>query len=232
MVREVFITVYLSVFKLIFNFFNLFPLKEKVTFVVSFGDNSQYVYEEIREQKAPVEVVVLYKGSSDRYFRSKQGIKLIPLNLLNMFKSIYHLATSKYIFIDNYFGFLAVTDFKQEVECIQLWHASGAIKKFGLEDLSIKKRSNRAKKRFLQVYKKFHKVVVGSDVMAKTFIKAFDLSNDNILRTGIPRTDFFYNEVLHKNILDNLNKEVPEIKNKKRFFMLPPIETINWINLK
>ncbi|MBT2757221.1 CDP-glycerol glycerophosphotransferase family protein [Mesobacillus foraminis] len=224
MMREILITLYLTVFKVLFNIFKMFPLKNKVTFTVSFGDNSKYVYDEIRRKDIDVEVAVLYKGAAGSHFQECRDIDLIPFesgNLASFLKSIYHLATSKYIIIDNYFGFLAVTDFKEGTECIQLWHASGALKKFGLEDQSVKYRSKRAQERFLRVYDKFDKVIVGSDMMANIFMNAFNLPQERILRTGIPRTDFFYDESTQNQIIDTLIKENPVLKYKKKVLYAP-----------
>lgn len=222
--RELIITMYLLMIKGIFNLFKLFPLKNKVVFLVSFGDNSKYIFEEMTNQGIEVETVVLYKGSSKNYFLDNENIKLVPFESYNLFHfllSIYHLATSKYIFVDNYFGILSATNFKDEVEVIQLWHASGAIKKFGLQDQSVDFRSERAKQRFQRVYNNFHKVVVGSDVMANIFKKAFNISNDRIVRTGIPRTDFFFNHELHHDIILKLVQENPDLKYKKKILYAP-----------
>ncbi|WP_053360604.1 CDP-glycerol glycerophosphotransferase family protein [Bacillus sp. FJAT-27251] len=225
MIRELFITIYLTVFKLLFNLFKLLPLQHKVTFVVSFGDNSKYVYEEMRRQQTSFDIVFLCKGqSSQDLFQQYENIKLLSFesnNLLENIISIYHLATSQYIIVDNYYGFLSVTDFKENVECIQLWHAAGAIKKFGLEDQSNGSRSERAQNRFLKVYEKFDKVVVGSDAMAGIFMKAFNLPPENILRTGIPRTDFFFDSQQHQAIISKLESENKALKNKKTILYAP-----------
>ncbi|MEK5066199.1 CDP-glycerol glycerophosphotransferase family protein [Cytobacillus sp. FSL R5-0596] len=224
MVREIAITIYLILFKLIFNIFKIFSLKDKVVFVVTFGDNSKYVYDEIRKRNTGTETVVLFKGTSHLHFRSYQDLTLIPfetINIISQVKSIYHLATSKYIFVDNYFGFLAETKFKPEVECIQLWHASGAIKKFGLQDESIKARSPKAKQRFLKVYEKFDRVVVGSDVMANIFKEAFNLSNEKIVRTGIPRTDFFFDKKRQNEVISAFYSKYPNMKAKKKILYAP-----------
>ncbi|MCJ8007973.1 CDP-glycerol glycerophosphotransferase family protein [Lederbergia wuyishanensis] len=225
MVKDIIISLYLLLFKIFFNLFKLFPLKNKLTFVISFGDNSKYVYDEIQRQKIPVEIVVLYKGSANKYFKEeKKDITIIPfesVNIIFILKSIFHLATSKHILIDNYFGFLAATNFKSSVKCIQLWHASGALKKFGLEDMSVQKRSTIAQKRFLNVYSKFQKVIVGSDIMADIFIKSFNLTNENILKTGIPRSDFFYNVTLQQEIIKRLYKENDLLRYKKKILYAP-----------
>ncbi|MDR6998826.1 CDP-glycerol glycerophosphotransferase family protein [Neobacillus niacini] len=224
MVRELAISLYLFVFKCVFSVFNLIPLKDKTTFVISFGDNSRYVFEEMRRQTIQNEVVFLCKGKSIALFKDYDDFTCVPFetyHLLNWFKSIYHLATSKHIFVDNYFGFLAAVIFKEEVTCVQLWHASGAIKKFGLEDGSVKNRSERAKQRFLQVYQQFDKVVVGSDVMAATFMKSFNLKKETILTTGVPRTDFFFNEKEKQKAIQKLTRTHRVLKDKKVILYAP-----------
>ncbi|MED1468610.1 CDP-glycerol glycerophosphotransferase family protein [Bacillus salipaludis] len=224
MVRELAISLYLFVFKCVFSIFNLLPLKDKTTFVISFGDNSQYVFEEMRRQNVQDEVVFLCKGKSIALFEEYNDVTCVPFetyNLMNWLKSIYHLATSQHIFIDNYFGFLASVNFKEEVTCVQLWHASGAIKKFGLEDGAVKNRSERAKQRFLQVYQQFDKVVVGSDVMASTFMKSFNLKKENILTTGVPRTDFFFNEKEKQKVIQKLTRTHSVLKDRKVILYAP-----------
>ncbi len=126
MFKELIIQLYLLIFKVVFNMFNLFPLKNKVAFVVSFGDNAQYVYEEMRRKQVAFDVVFLCKGSSYKRFQQYEDAAITLIenkNPIDFIQSVYHLATSRYVLVDNYYGFLASTDFKSEVECIQLWHA-------------------------------------------------------------------------------------------------------------
>lgn len=224
MVRELAICFYLFIFKCFFSIFSLVPLRNKTSFVISFGDNSQYVYEEIRRKNIPTEVVFLCEKKTVLKFTKYKEATAILFDVrhpLNWVKAVYHLATSRHIFIDNYFGFLAAVSFKKEVQCIQLWHASGAMKKFGLEDESIKSRTEKAKQRFLKVYSKFDQVVVGSDVMAEIFIRSFHLKREKILPTGIPRTDFFYNEEEKKKSIQTLIHSHPTLQNKKIILYTP-----------
>ncbi len=64
------------------------------------------------------------------------------LSIVNMIEAVYHLTTSKHVIIDNYFGFLSAVKFRKGTECIQLWHAAGAIKRFGLLATVLKKEIN------------------------------------------------------------------------------------------
>ncbi|MDM5340101.1 CDP-glycerol glycerophosphotransferase family protein [Fictibacillus enclensis] len=225
MVKEIAIWLYLFYFKLQFGFFKLFPLrKDKVTFVVSFGDNSVFLYEEVKKMQPDSSIVFLAKKNAiPKLNPYKSDAKLITFDnsIISIARSAYHLATAKVVLVDNYFGFLSAIKFKNEAECIQLWHAAGAIKTFGLKDESITYRSRQARKRFLNVYKNFHKVVVGSDTMANIFKEAFQLSSSNFLRTGVPRTDLFFDEKQIRGIKEKLYRENNALKGKKVILYAP-----------
>jgi teichoic acid glycerol-phosphate primase len=224
MFREIAISCYLLIFRILFSTFKLIPQKEKTVFVASFGDNAFYVANELIKFNKNI-VILKTRSCKISFEKLKQpNISIITFtaaNPLNFVRSIYHLATSKVIFFDNYFGFLSVTKFKENVICVQLWHAAGAIKQFGLMDPSIKIRGKRAIKRFLSVYKSFQYVVVGSEKMVNIFCKSFNLNNHNMLRTGIPRTDFFYQKDKHQEIIGDLRIKYPFIKNKKVILYAP-----------
>src|SRR5690625_2841665 len=140
MLRELAISLYLLVFKILFNLFKLFPLKKKTTFVVSFGGNTLFTMKELEKQTED-SVVILKTSTCPIYFARTPRRRIINFETKNMFHwllSVHHLATSHNVIVDNYYGFLSVTNFKPGTQCIQLWHAAGAIKQFGLKDLSIK----------------------------------------------------------------------------------------------
>src|SRR5699024_8982588 len=125
------------------------------------------------------------------------------------------------VFVDNYYHFLAVTDFHPHVECVQLWHAAGAIKQFGLKDHKVNKESAYARKRFRRVYDRFSHVVVGSEKMADVFQESFGLSNEQMLKTGVPRTDFFYDNDEINYVKHLMYMEFPIFKQKKVILYAP-----------
>lgn len=223
MAREIVISIYLFLFRVIFNIFKLFPQKEKTTFIASFGDNTYYVTKELLESYQG-QVVILKTPQCHTDFSSFTTIKTLgfqSMNLVDLLRSIYHLATSKVVFVDNYFGCLSVMNFKPTVVCVQLWHAAGAIKKFGLMDPSVAQRSDRSKKRFEKVYQRFDYVVVGSEKMANIFKASFNISNERILRTGVPRTDIFYDKTVTEDLINRLTTRYPVVKNKKVILYAP-----------
>ncbi|MFD1363702.1 CDP-glycerol glycerophosphotransferase family protein [Lentibacillus salinarum] len=222
MARELAVNLYLSFFRVIFTIFKRFPQKKKTTFVASFGENILCTVKEL-EKQTDDQVVILKTSHCTKDFNASGRIVLDfeISHVINWLWSIYHLATAHNIIVDNYYGFLAATDFKPNVQCIQLWHAAGAIKKFGLEDPSIKNRSTSANQRFQKVYDRFDSVIVGSDKMASIFKQSFNLTDDNILRTGIPRTDFFFDEQAKQEAKNALMTEYPIIHDKKVMLYAP-----------
>lgn len=192
--KEWLIGLFLFFNRCIFSIFNLFPLKKKIVFLCDFGDNTRYVVDELVTRDFQ-DIVVLRTGKCKESFR-QSGVKTVLsfklTNILDYIRGLYHLATAESILIDNYFAILSVTKFRPNVECIQLWHAAGAVKKFGLQDPSVVFRSPASIQRFKRVYSRMDKVVVGSDQMVPIFKAAFGMKDHQFLRLGIPRTDFFY----------------------------------------
>ena len=224
MAKEFAIGIYLFCFKVLFSIFKLFPLYDKTTFVTSFGDNCQYIADEMDKQDISVKKVFLMKSSSSIQVKDDGETIVLPFeskNIIAMIRSIYHLATSKWIIIDNYFGFLSAISFKKQVTCVQVWHAAGAVKQFGAKDPSIKNRSAGARKRFFEVYDKFDYVTAGSERMAEIYQESFQLPASHILRTGIPRTDFFFNDESKRTARNALLAKYPELEHKKIMLYAP-----------
>ena len=223
MAREFFISSYLFVVKLLFTIFSRHKLQNKTVLIASFGDNINFVRKACLDKTDDSLIILTTSAARLKFTPSDRETDLMfeLYHPVQFIKSIYHIATAKTIFVDNYFGFLAVTTFKPEVRVIQLWHAAGAIKQFGLLDPTIKKRSKRAHNRFKAVYRRFTDVVVGSEKMVKIFKSTFDLSERQILRTGIPRTDFFFAETKKKLAKNKIYQLYPSLKEKKVILYAP-----------
>lgn len=222
MAREVAISIYLVFFRLLFSIFKLFPQKEKTVCVASFGDNIHYSTRSLRSLSGQ-EIIYLKDRSCSYPFDSSIGT-IIPFTILRpiaYIRSIYHLATATTILADNYVGFFAATRFKQDTLCIQLWHAVGSLKQFGLMDPSNGNRSNRAMKRFKRVYNTFDYTIIGSEKMGTIFKENFGVSNDRLRRTGIPRTDLFYNNLAMDQIRESMYERFPHIQDKKVILYTP-----------
>ncbi|WP_342388752.1 CDP-glycerol glycerophosphotransferase family protein [Salinicoccus bachuensis] len=224
MIREFAITVYLAVVRIIFTLCRIFPVRNKTVMLASFGDNIQEVIHEVNRRKDS-RVIVLKEPTCRRELfigvENEDLIRFSPVHLPAFIRGIYHLATAKVVFVDNYHLILAACNFRRRTTCVQLWHANGAVKLFGLRDKTIHGRPKSAHRRFRRVYGRFHKVVVSSDGMAEIFKQAFDLDESNMLRTGVPRTDFFHSEERLGKAGEEVLAALPQIRERTVILYAP-----------
>lgn len=203
-------------------FASLLPLKKKVVIIATFEENANFLLREFKNQESLGNVILLHEYTKrDCQDNSPTCIHFSNKKPLDLIKAIYYIGTSKTIILDNYFAFLSVIKVRKGVEFIQIWHAAGAIKHFGLLDKSVVTRSQNAKNRFIRVYEKFDKVVVGSEKMVEVFKEAFQINEGKFLRTGVPRTDIFYNHEIKELTTSKLYEEYPQLQGKKVILYSP-----------
>lgn len=226
MVRELFIYMYLMLFSFLFKVAKLFPLQKKIVFCVSFVENNYFIYNELKKNSQTYPCIFLTDHKTTSFFKDKVTIgdtvlPFSPRHFGSFLKGIYHLATSRVVVLDNYFGFLSAIQFKNEVRKLQIWHANGAIKTFGWKDYSVKHRSNRAKKRFSRVYNQFDYILSGSKKMSAIYQQAFSVSEKRMLEIGIPRTDIFFDQHYIKKVKDTFYTKYPTFREKKIILYAP-----------
>lgn len=225
MIKEQVIPIYLFLTSLIFRIFSIKKLENKSVFLSSFGNNAFFVAKKLT-QSSNHKIVFLNKSSCKIDFhqlptRSAKVYLFETWNLTDHLISLYHLATAKYIYIDNYVGILAALPLKKEVKVIQLWHAAGAIKRFGWSEPGTIKRSLKAQRRFQQVYNSFQYIPVGCFQMAHIFSEAFHLEPNRFLYTGVPQTDFYFDKEALTDSVRKVKEAFPEIAEKKVVLYAP-----------
>ncbi|WP_245890160.1 CDP-glycerol glycerophosphotransferase family protein [Rummeliibacillus pycnus] len=198
-------------------------MKKKIVLLCDFGDNARFVVNELATRDFK-DIVILRTDKCKERFNRSGARTVLSFNLTKFpdyIQGLYHLATAETILIDNYFAILSVMNFRPNVECIQLWHAAGAVKKFGLQDPSVLFRSPAAVRRFKRVYSRMNKVIVGSDEMVPIFKAAFGMKDHQVLRLGIPRTDFFYTPSAVESARNEILTKYPLLNGKKVILYAP-----------
>lgn len=218
--KEVAIYIYMLAVKITGCLARIFPVKQKVVLLVSFPENSTAIIKQMNEMKVTPKTVVFYDPRVDVTGFNFDFIQLKPKKIKHFISLMFHLNTAKVVITDNYFVELAGLKERKNVTCIQIWHANGALKKFGWEDKAAQKRSARDKKRFQEVYRCFSKVLVGSDEMAAIFQRSFLLEDSHMLKLGIPRTDNFFNQQQLKENAERTNTKL-HFSNKKKLLYAP-----------
>lgn len=198
-----------------------FVLKKhnKIIYLLSFPGTSSFIIEKLYE-KYEEKLVICYtknaKVLANEY--AEYGCKIYSLDSIYelIVYIIPYLKGSKLILCDNYFAQLGGISFAETTKIVQLWHANGAIKKFGLEANYTKNTNEADKRRYQRVYSKFTHYIVSSKHMAQIFADSYCVS-PVILPFGYPLTDIYFNKEKSKILLKKR-----EIFKEKKILLYAP----------
>jgi CDP-glycerol glycerophosphotransferase (TagB/SpsB family) len=177
---------------LLVSFFRIFPVKpDKVIFWsknLKFKGNTKALFLYwCRQQKCEaIWLMDRKKFDSEDSPPDCKNIKIVFLNSLSVF---YHLATAKFWIREIEVASPGIQPSRETI-VIQLWHAAGAFKKFGLD---IKGRSPDLKRYRLKDAKRWDMLLCSSTKVAPIYQKAFALDQEKIFVSGLPRNDFLFN---------------------------------------
>ena len=176
------------------------PVQNKV-FFISIRSNRL-----VENNKAVYEV---YKGKKSVFTH------MAPHNWIQKLKIYWNLASSKIIVTDDYLSYLRTFELKPEQKVIQLWHACGAFKKFGLDYVSAD--ITREKK----THRQYDAVVVSSESIREVYANAFGIDVSKVLALGTPRTDNLMNSEYVSREKERFYDSYPQFKNKKIILYTP-----------
>lgn len=191
--------------QLIFKVFFLFQIdSKKIVFGENDGmgmtGNSYEIYKKLLKKKYKF----IFLGMNNKKIKIKDSlVKKYSIFSLN---GLYHLATSKYWFSDSSF-FSFIKPRKGQIN-IQLWHAAGAFKKFGL--------SIEPNKRYY-----IDLLTISSNNIIDIYQEAFGIEKQKIKNLGIPRADIFFREEEKQKVKEEFYKKYPKLKNKKIILYAP-----------
>lgn len=201
------------------------PVRKRLVYLMSFPKNENGLLKKIIEDEKDLEIILFYekKCLEEAEKLKKLGVTIFEIKPSFSFikQVIPILMQSKVILCDNYFPMLAGFLSHKETTIIQLWHANGAIKCFGLEDPTTMSRSAIDRIRFKQVYKHFDEYIVGSEMMGNVFCRSYEAKKKNIITIGYPKTDIYFQQEKISIIQEKFFLEYPELRNKKIILYAP-----------
>ena len=127
------------------------------------------------------------------------------------------LTTAKYIVLDDFYGLISVMRVRKGQELVQLWHGSGAFKKFGFSRVGTGDNISNVHKG----YRKYTKASVTAEPIRKCFAEAFDISIDKVKAVGSPRTDMFFDEDAKNEARARVYAAYPQLEDKKVVLIAP-----------
>lgn len=169
----------------------------RVIYLMSFDNNLKFILAVAKTLTDPADMVVYYRPAVEAAATrlAAYGITVISYqdNVSFVLHGIPQMMRAKLMFCDNYYAFLGGLKHPRNCRIVQLWHANGAIKRFGFGDPKTALRSKTDQHRFQRVYNQFDDFVVASEAMGHVFEESYRVPASRIQLLGYPRSDrFFY----------------------------------------
>lgn len=142
--------------------------------------------------------------------------KMLPHSLKDRCKVKYYMLTSKVIVTDDYLKYLREVRLREGQKVFQLWHASGAFKRFGLDAPSRLTRIEEYK-----THSQYSTVCVSSEYVRQFYAHAFGIDIDCVKALGSPRTDSIVDKKRLEQDRTNIVMRHPLLKDKKVYVYFP-----------
>ena len=148
--------------------------------------------------------------------------KMLPHSRLDMLRACYGLLTSRVIVTDDYVKYFRTVKLHPAQKVVQLWHACGAFKKFGLDAPSrLTEDEERA------THAPYTDVCVSAEGVRAFYAGAFGIGIDRVKALGVPRTDRLFDASYQTAQRELLLQAYPDLRGKKIYLYLPTFREEN-----
>ena len=138
--------------------------------------------------------------------------------LCGLIGDMYHIAGAKVAICDTYSVTISCLQHKKSIKIIQMWHALGAIKKFGLQSVGFAEGRDKKISHAMCMHKNYDIVIAPSKATAQFYEEAFGVEEQNIKIASLPQVDYMLDG---KNLKSEFLEKNPEVKGKKIVMYIP-----------
>lgn len=192
-----------------------------------FKTKNQIVYLSRQRNQKDVDITFLENAikAEDSSVMQIFRLKMIDEGLLSKIKycfyvigDMYYLATSKVAIVDTYSITVSCLNHKKDLKVIQMWHALGAIKKFGYQAFGTKEGRDEKVSLAMCMHKNYDYVLAPSSATGMIYKEAFNVDSSKIKICPMPRVDYITDSNSAINRFYSLN---PAMGEKKLVLYLP-----------
>lgn len=205
--------------KFIYMFLKHLKIRNKITFISRQTDDNNLdfnlIIEELKKQDSNVEIIVLNK-------KIGKTIKSKIEYVFHMYRQMYHIATSKVVILDGYCIAISNLRHKKELRIIQIWHALGALKKFGYSILDKGEGSEKKMAICMNMHKNYTYVLTSSENSKKYFKEAFNVKDEQMKVIPLPRVDFLESDYWKEKTIDKFYGYYPYVNKQKKKILYAP----------
>ena len=171
--------------------------------------NLAFIHRAMHERRPDVECVFLLEPYSYGWMAKLRYF-------LRLVRGVYYLQTSGLVVVDNAYFPVHVVRHRDATTVVQVWHAAGALKRFGLDAPVLRRPSER---RFL--HRNYDYVVVGGEAARGPYASALRTPVSRVLALGSPRTDFFFDTAAMAAARERVLAAHPELRDRRVVLYAP-----------
>lgn len=167
---------------------SLFPMRDRVVFLSRQSSSLSLDYAMLvkeLEARLPASQIRICLAAPE-----SQGMAKFALNML---AQLWFARTSKVCIIDGYSPVVSIPAARKGRTVIQLWHALGAVKKFGLQALDTPSGRSSQEARVGCMHEKYDVIIAAGLGAVDAYAEAFGYAREDIAATGLPRMDYLLN---------------------------------------
>lgn len=127
------------------------------------------------------------------------------------------VAAAKLIILEDFVPQLHSLSLRRDTQLLQMWHACGAFKLFGLSELGIVDHLNQSTRN----HRSYTAALASSDGVVPFYSEAFGVDDHIIKPIGVPRTDIFFDQKYASQVRERFFQKYPACQNKKIVLFAP-----------
>lgn len=140
----------------------------------------------------------------------KLSVSYIP----KAFREMFHLATCAGCLVDGYIIPVSILNHRKELRIGQIWHALGAIKKFGHLASGTREGPHPQVANTMRMHQNYTFVCASGDVPASIYTAAFGIPAERVQPLGMPRIDYLLDDETMAKRRERVLRKYPQLRRK------------------
>ena len=208
-------------------FFVVLPITYRLGSVKSIDARYALFVEETKAQASDNFLLVMRELDSRGFTCEFQSLGHYRVGTLPYYgrcvKMVWKASSSRLVFLSDASAPISCLPLRKGTDVVQLWHACGAFKKFGMSTADKLFGDSRAEKKRHPYYENLSLVTVSSPEVRWAYIEAMDLGErpDTVQATGVSRTDVYFDEEYLSQQCELVAATIPQVKGKKIILYAP-----------
>ncbi|WP_349426792.1 CDP-glycerol glycerophosphotransferase family protein [Microbacterium sp. LWS13-1.2] len=144
---------------------------------------------------------------------------------LHLLVELYHVATSRVVVLDGYSFVASAARHGRGLTVVQIWHALGAMKKFGISILGRPEGRDPRLAKALRMHDRYDVVVTSAERCRPAYAEAFGTDPSRIMIASLPRVDRLRDPIARQRARARFARLYPDLGDRPIVLYAPTFRT-------